>query len=400
MTTHPIEGATMSRRTFLRRTGLYAGAVAVTGTALLGYRAYDQGVLEVGDGPAYAAWDDWDDGPGLMPLVGAATLAPSPHNSQAWLFDVQRRHIDVFADHARSIGAIDPFGRELHVGVGAAIENLVLEAGRRGLSSDVELAPLGGRSRHAARVVLTPGRAAEGSLARWIPHRHTNRYAFVADRAVPVAALAEMQALRSSTVPDVTLQWIDGRRARAELGDLLVEATEAIVDDDAQSESDFRWLRQSWDDIQRHRDGITIDTAGLSDLTGALAKLLPAQSRTAAGESWIRSTRDRHVATAAAYGMVLARDVGDVRQQLDGGRLLQRVHLWATAHDLALHHMNQVTERVDRERQLGITPVFTRAAAELVGPGSGEWLAAFRIGHPTRGSRRSPRRSVEQVVAP
>ena len=81
---------TMSRRSFLRRAGLGLGAVAVLGSGVLAYRAYDQGVLATGEGPAYAPWSDWRDGSGLLPLIGAATLAPSPHNAQAWLFGAPR----------------------------------------------------------------------------------------------------------------------------------------------------------------------------------------------------------------------------------------------------------------------------------------------------------------------
>ena len=40
--------------------------------------------FQIGDGVAYEPWSSWDSGRGLLPLVGAATLAPSPHNSQAW----------------------------------------------------------------------------------------------------------------------------------------------------------------------------------------------------------------------------------------------------------------------------------------------------------------------------
>ncbi len=387
----------MSRRTFLRRAGLGIGTVAVAGTGVLAYRAYDQGVLARGEGPAYRAWDDWRDGRGLLPLVGAATLAPSPHNAQAWLFDVGRRHIDVFADHARSIGAIDPFMRELHLGVGAAIENLVLQAGRQRLTADVELAPLGQGSSHAARVVTTPARRPVSPLAAHIPDRHTNRYPFILGRDVPRAAYDAMAGLADPAFPDVSVHWITGRAARDQLGELLVDATEAIVADEEQSESDYRWFRQSWDEIQRRRDGITMDAAGLPDLTTALAKLLPAQSRRATGEAWIRSTRDSHTRTAAGYGIIVARDATDVRQRLEGGRLLQRIHLWTTGEGLALHHMNQITERADRERQLDIAPDFTKALGEIV-PDAWHPLAMFRLGFPTHLPRRSPRRGVREVL--
>jgi hypothetical protein len=394
---HRVQDELVTRRRFLRRAGLGLGAVAVLGAGTLSYRAYDQGVLAAGDGPAYDAWDTWDDGAGLLPLVGAATLAPSPHNAQAWLFDVGRHHVDVFADHTRTTGATDPFLRELHVGLGAAIENMVLHASDRGLAADVELLPYGARANHAARLAVTPATRRATVLGAQIPRRHTNRYPFVVDKDVPATALVQMRALADDALPDLDVYWITEEHARRDLGELLVDATEAIVADDEQGASDYAWFRQSWDEIQRRRDGITIDAAGLPELTTTLAKLLPAQSQRETGDAWIASTRDRHTATAAAYGIVLARDASDRRQQLDGGRLLQRVHLWATSADLALHHMNQLTERADRERQVGSSPRFGSALADVV-PDGWQALSLFRIGHPTHTPKRSPRRGVHEVM--
>src|SRR3954469_5307890 len=201
----PLAGKeeTMSRRRFLQRTGLGLGAVAVLGSGVLGYRAYDQGVLTTGEGPAYAPWSHWHNGSGLLPLVGAATSAPSPPTAQAGRFGLHARHVDVFADHARSTGAIDPFLRELHVGLGAAIENLALQAGSEGLAPDVELVPFGARSNHAARVVLTPSTRRSSELSAQIPRRHTNRYPYVIDKDVPHDAFDRMTKLADVRVPEV-----------------------------------------------------------------------------------------------------------------------------------------------------------------------------------------------------
>jgi hypothetical protein len=132
-------------------------------------------------------------------------------------------------------------------------------------------------------------------------------------------------------------------------------------------------------------------------LTSSLAKVLPTRSRHATGDSWITSTRHRHTRTAAGYGIVVARNATDVRQQLEGGRLLQRIHLWTTGHSLALHHMNQVTERADREIQLGASPRFGDACARFV-PSGWQPLSTFRVGFPTEQPRLSPRRAVEEVI--
>src|SRR5438034_10115963 len=76
---------------------------------------------------------------------------------------------------------------------------------------------------------------------------------------------------------------------------------------------------------------------------------------------------------------------------------LFRSHLHATARGLALHPLNQPTERADREQSLGIEPTFGRALAALLGDPGWEALMTFRIGYPTRAAALSPRRAAEAV---
>ena len=387
----------VSRGTFLRRTGIAIGTVLVVGAGALGYRAYDQGVLEVGEGPAYAPWSNWDQHAGLLPLVGAATLAPSPHNAQAWLFRLAPDGIDLFADPGRNTGAVDPFRREMYVGLGAALENIVLAANARGYLSTVTLMPDGPHSTHAARIGLRRANVQASALYRQIAKRHSNRYPYVEGKELPGAALRAMQSLAIRETPDARLFWFTGQQQLAQLGELMIVATRAIAADPSQSRSDYAWFRQSWDEIQRKRDGITVDAAGLSDLTAALAKLLPAQSREATDASWLSATRDRQTRTAAAYGIVAVRDATDNGQRVQGGRLLQRIHLWTSGNGFALQHMNQLTERADRERQLGAAPDMGNALSELV-PTDWQPLSMFRAGYPTREPHRSPRRAVDAVI--
>jgi hypothetical protein len=391
-------GATpMNRRTLLRRAGLAAGTIAVGGAGALGYRAYDQGVFELGQGPAYEPWADWKQHRGLLPLVAAATLAPNPHNSQPWLFRVSSGRIDLFADASRDTGAVDPFKREKYIGLGAALENLVVAAAATGYRATVTLMPDGAHTDHAARIELSAASKRNTFLAAQIATRHTNRYAFVGGKDVPPGALTAMTSLADAETGAARVVWFSSKRQRAELSSLLVAATEAIIRDPDQSRSDYAWLRQTWDQIQRQRDGITIDAAGLPELTETLAKLLPAQSRQATDDAWLTATRDRHTKTAAAYGIVAVRDAADDRQRLAGGRLLERVHLWASGNGIALQHMNQLTERADRERELGISPQFDEALAQFM-PDGWQALSLVRVGYPTHTPNKSPRRALEAVI--
>jgi hypothetical protein len=389
----------VTRRSLLRRGGLTAGTALVVSAGGLGYRAYDEGVFQTGAGGAYDAWRDWNKHSGPMALVAAAILAANAHNTQAWVFHVSPQRIDVFADRSRSIGAVDPFRREMHVSLGAAIENLLQAAPANGYTAQLQLLPSPGRPLHVASVALAPGPTDRSQLYEQIPRRHTDRAAYAA-QAVPAGVLAQMSAL-AADLPGTRVYWFTSASDRARIGALMIAAAQALSGDRQQSVDDNRWFRHDWDAIQRYKDGLTIDAQGLPALTAALAKMLPATSRQYNDTFWVKRTRDPETSTAAAYGIVAVPDVHSDAQRLSGGRLLQRIHLWTAAHGLALGHMNQITERVDRERQLGLAPRFGDASRGLIPDAGFGQLVTFRIGYPsgTDGQRPSPRRPATAVIS-
>src|SRR5437660_6598735 len=127
-----LSGRKQARRLFLRRRDFLNGAGVVTVLVVGGgvWRAYAQGVLRVGEGLAYEPWKDWrseaKDGP--LELVRAAILAARPHNTQPRLFKVAHSSVELHLNTRRNVGALDPYLREAHIGVGCALENLMLAA--------------------------------------------------------------------------------------------------------------------------------------------------------------------------------------------------------------------------------------------------------------------------------
>ncbi|MFZ6031035.1 MAG: Acg family FMN-binding oxidoreductase [Chloroflexota bacterium] len=384
----------MKRRAFLKVAGL--SLLAVAGGVV--YRAGDQGVFHTGQGQAYKPWQDWDsrDGGGVLSLVRAAVLAASPHNTQPWLFRLAASTVDLHADPGRNLGTVDRFRREMYLGLGCALENLALAASARGWQPDIQCVPDPGDRTWAARIALTPGKASPSLLYPAIPHRCTNRAAYAASD-LPAGVYDAMQRLIGAD-ERVRLVWLRGKQA-SRFGELTYAATEAFGADAAQSADSGRWFRHDWDDIQARCDGLTLDAQASPPLLTTLGKLLPPLSDEQNHQYWLRATRAQ-MTHSAAFGILAVPDASDHTSHLQAGRVYQRFHLWAVTQGLAMHPVNQIVERAEREASQEQSSMFGDGLAELVADASWQGVLLFRIGYPTVEALPSPRRAAERVILP
>lgn len=197
---------------------------------------------------------------------------------------------------------------------------------------------------------------------------------------------------------DVAVVWLTSPEQKRAFAESTIAATEAFIADAEQSVDNYTWWRGDWDELQRRRDGITLDAAGLPPLTRALAKLMPDLSRAGSDEAWLKSTKDPQLSTAAAFGVLVARDHRAAGQRLQAGRLYQRLHLWATAEGLAMQPLNQTVERRDRELSAGLAPAIGPALDALLPEPGWQAVMPFRLGYPTAPPLKSPRRPAAEVV--
>lgn len=395
----------------MRRRFLLKGSAVLTLIVAGGlvWRAKERGAFGEPTGEPFSPWDLWQ-APEIkgtpLALVAAGLLASNPHNTQPWIFRVRDAEIEVLADTRRNLGSFDPYLREAHIGLGCAIENMVLAAQANDLTTTIEAASgslLEIKSRvepvSAATLKLGPTavRAAPSPLYQAIPRRHTNRYGYVRERPLPASAIDAFKA--AVTEPKLRLFLFDTGPARQQFDAAAIMATEEIVADKQMIEDSHAWFRDGPDELARERSGLALDTAGLSPALLAVAKMLPMLPAEQSHKQWLAATRETHLPTAPLVGFIAVRDRYDRAETLLAGRSWQRMHLAATTLGIAMHPINQPVETVDRERQLGREPKSEARLAAITGAPEWKPTFAFRAGFAARAAPRSARRALADVIA-
>lgn len=374
----------MDRRAVLG--GLAAGALAAGGG---GWWLASGGLTRLRAAGPYGPWKAWRGRPAepALNLLRAAILASNPNNAQPWLFRVGEDRIEVFADPGRSAGKLDPYLREVHLGVGCALENMALVAPANGLALDVRYSagrlgqtmPAGPAAGPAAIVTLRKQAGAASPLLDQVPLRHTNRGPYDPARAVPDDAVAALGAIAETE--QVKVLWLPEPERRRRFGDMTVQATRRLLIHPTLVPQWQRWLRPD-KTAEASRDGVPIDVA-LKD----------------AAANWVDSTR-MQVDSAPLIGVLSAEDPYDLPTVLHCGRAWQRIHLEATRRGLAVQPLDQILWRMEYEEDLTAQSVTAPAVYDLMASGTYRPVLFFRIGHAKQPAAETPRRPLQAVLLP
>ncbi|WP_040336575.1 Acg family FMN-binding oxidoreductase [Candidatus Blastococcus massiliensis] len=322
-------------------------------------------------------------------VVGAATRAPSIHNTQPWRFTATADQLEVFFDPHRALPVLDPTARQQVISCGIAVEFAVVALAAAGSLSEVELQPDADDPDHLATIrVIGPILATDEdrALAAAIEERHTVRDPFQS-RPVPTELLDRLQAEAGAF--GTWFKPVTREEEEVATVFLITRAEEMEQGDPAYLAELESWVRTDPAAV----DGVPI---------GAV----PSGDPHARPSNW--TIRDFVVGTRASGGaapagdpdapppaverptvVLMGTDGDDRHAWLQAGRALGRVLLHATATGVAASPLTQALDWPATRTRL-------RSRLSLVGHPQ----MLLRMGYPQESSGRavSGRRPVDEVL--
>jgi len=269
-------------------------------------------------------------------LLSWAVLAPSRHNTQPWLFEIEGDEVRLYADGSRALQTTDPDGRELLMACGAALTNLTLAAAHFGQATSTEVVRGYRRDGLVARLWLEerqPSTPEIEELFQAIPRRRTNRLP-LDGREPPEGLVAQL--VREARREGAWLRPVEDHQ-RSLVADLVSEGDEVQWSNPRWRAELFAWTRLN---LSARRDGMPAGAHGLSDLA---AFLQPVVQRFR-NPSRMEAERDRRRARTTRALLVLSTNRDGQEEWIAAGEALQRILLRATAAGLTASYLNQAIE--------------------------------------------------------
>jgi hypothetical protein len=185
----------------------------------------------------------------LERLVYYASLAPSSHNTQPWLFKISDHKIELYPNWRRRLDKSDPEDRELYISLGAAITNLKTAAESFKLNFNCQIYP------EAEAVALFQFESLSTTdfnrqTLEILCLRHCNRAKF-AEKALPEKFLHYLKELTGHNSVKISLVYEENKKTL--VADIVARATEAAFLDKGFTEELSGWIKPS---LKKYRDGL------------------------------------------------------------------------------------------------------------------------------------------------
>jgi len=328
-----------------RRKLLKVGAASLIILGGTGYATLRSDIAQA-RAPWAAAGQGFDDA--RLNILSYAILAPSPHNRQPWLFQLEGEDaMTVFCDTERLLPQTDPFNRQIVVGFGAFLELLRMAAAHEGYDVEMKFFPEGEPQpqldkRPIANIRFNNNEAKTiDPLFEFVPARRTNRQPFE-NKSVENGLLAGLA--NSQGGKRAQYGFTEDVEQVATLRDLCLKGWAAEIETPRTHQESTRLTRIGAKAVNADPDGISLSGSMMEALrlTGTLtAENMNDKTSTAFKES--KKFYDGLIETARAFSWISTIDNSRI-SQIEAGMNWLRLHLAATRDGLAFQPLSQVLQ--------------------------------------------------------
>ncbi len=281
----------------------------------------------------------------LHKLIDAADKAPSGGNNQPWLWHYQNHTLHLFLNKNVSGAYLDPSYISSYISLGAAIENLLLEASANQLAVNWKFTP-----------ELLPDHVAlfnfsaheitsesDKNLAKQISLRHTNRKSGI----LHDLNLNDLHSLAkiAQEIEGASLRWLTDPESLKQLGKIAGQA-DLLRMFIPEAHEDFikKEMRWSIEETNAAEDGIGIHSLDLSNNNQIGIRLMKDARaiqflKEINGGSIFKNLASTQFQQSTAIGLLTLPTTTDV-DYLNGGRATQKLWLKATELGYQIHPVN------------------------------------------------------------
>lgn len=293
-----------------------------------------------------------------MEILHLASLAPSGHNTQPWTVRVvEPRHWIIGSDKKRWLPAVDPENRELLLGIGAFIENLVIAAGTFGYEVDLQIIAKSPTDPEIADIRLKKGKTVDFPLAK-VKQRRTVRSGF-ADQEIKTEDLNyftrhEARACLLAHVPSPHSFFFSNHSSQGKyLQEGTIEANRKQAFRDPAQEELANWIRWSNKEAKLYRNGLTPESMEIKGIASLFVRNFY-DRQSVLKESFRKQTVDivaKQVKTCGGWLVVTSPD-SIIPTLIEYGRVFENIFLKIREKMIAIHPMTQMLEEDPWKKQV------------------------------------------------
>ncbi len=310
-----------------------------------------------------------------MEILYLASLAPSGHNTQPWRVKIlEPKHWVIGCDKNRWLPAVDPENRELLLGIGAFIENLVLAAGTFGYSIDIQMIAKNPTDTEIGDIRLKKDKVQNFPLEK-IKKRRTVRSNYLDQeiKTEDVKSITEHDTRQClvHTVSPHSFYFSNNSPQGKYLQEGTIEANRIQAFRDAAQGELANWIRWSNKEAKQYRNGLTPESMEIKGIASVLVQHFY-DRQSVLKEGFRKQTVDivaKQVKTCGGWLVVTSSD-SNIATLIEYGRVFENMLLRIRERGIAIHPMTQILEEDPWKKQV---------SKELGLNGEVQWI--LRVGY-------------------